>query len=274
MSGDGVGGVWLLATSASDLAELARAAAGGGPLTGVLVGAPVDDAGLDATAVGLERLDRVAVSAGQPVESAAAAVAGLVAAASPLVVASSREAGARVLLGACAARLGAPVLAGVTALAVVGAEARVTRGLWGGIVEQDEATAGPVALVLAGEPSGAEFVVGVGVGAADPAGLAAARGLADALGADLACTRPVAEGLGVLPRDRVVGASGRTVRPALYVAAGVSGQLHHVVGVRDAGTIVAVNTDPGAAIFALCDYGSVGEAAAVLRAITRALGAP
>lgn len=270
-------GVWLVATSASELAELALAAAGCGPLTGVLVGAGPEAGSPDAVSAeqaGLARLERVEPAPGAPVETCAAAVAELVAAADPTVVATSREPASRVLLGACAARLGAPALAGVTALTVDAAGARLTRETVGGLVEEELAASGPVAVVLAGRASGAERVVGVGVGAADAAGLTAAQALAGALGAELACTRPVAEGLGVLPRSQVVGASGRTVRPALYVAAGVSGQLHHMVGVRDAGTIVAVNTDPQAAIFAQCDLGIVGEAAVVLPAITRALGAP
>lgn len=267
-------GVWLVATSASGLAELAAAADGCGSLVGVLVEAHERGTPGAPGVAGLAQVERVAPAPGAPVESCAAEVAALVTAAEPLVVAASREPADRVLLGACAARLGAPVLAGVTALAVDATGVRLTRETVGGLVEEELTASGPVALVLAGRPAGAERVVGVGVGAADPAGLAAAEALADALGADLACTRPVAEGLGVLPRALVVGASGRTVRPTLYVAAGVSGQLHHMAGVRDAGTIVAVNSDPQAAVFAQCDLGIVGEAAVVLPAIARALGAP
>lgn len=109
--------------------------------------------------------------------------------------------------------------------------------------------------------------VGRGVTQAD---LPWVRAFADALGADLACSRPVADA-GWLPHDRYVGASGLHVAPELYVALGISGQLQHLSGVTGARTIVAVNTDPHAPIFALADHGIVGDVREVMPVLTRAL---
>lgn len=95
--------------------------------------------------------------------------------------------------------------------------------------------------------------------------------LAKALDAEIACSRPLAEGLGWLSRDRYIGVTGQHVHPDLYVAVGISGQLQHVVGCRDAGTVVVVNCDAKAPYFGECDYGIVGDLAQVVPALTAAL---
>lgn len=82
----------------------------------------------------------------------------------------------------------------------------------------------------------------------------------------------MAEGVGWLPKDSYVGVSGQTVKPDLYVAVGVSGQLQHMAGVREARTIVAINNDEHAPIFAHADYGVVGDLYEVLPALVTALG--
>ena len=84
------------------------------------------------------------------------------------------------------------------------------------------------------------------------------RRLAERLGGKLACTRPVFD-RGVLPFKLVIGQSGVVVKPKLYISFGVSGAVNHVTGFSDAGTVVAVNTDPDAAIFNYCTYGIVGD---------------
>ena len=115
-------------------------------------------------------------------------------------------------------------------------------------------------------------VVCVGMGLKKIDDLSLAGDLADALGAEMACTRPVAEDREWLPVERYIGISGVKVRPDLYVGLGVSGQVQHTIGIRDAKVIVGINTDPDATLFAVCDYAVVGslyEIAPLLAAAVR-----
>jgi electron transfer flavoprotein alpha subunit len=104
----------------------------------------------------------------------------------------------------------------------------------------------------------AEFVVAVGRGIEEEEHLDLAVELADALDATLAASRPVVDN-GWLPKNRQVGQSGTVVTPTVYLALGISGAVQHVAGMKGAGTIVAVNTDPNAPIFDVADYGVVGD---------------
>jgi electron transfer flavoprotein alpha subunit len=101
-------------------------------------------------------------------------------------------------------------------------------------------------------------IVSVGRGIKDEEHIALAKELADALGAELAASRPICDA-GWLPMDRQVGSSGQTVAPKLYLALGISGAIQHVVGMKGTRTIVAINKDPEAPIFELADYGIVGD---------------
>ena len=103
----------------------------------------------------------------------------------------------------------------------------------------------------------AEVVIGVGTGVA-PEEYEQLSPLAALLGAELGATRKVTD-RGWAPRSRQVGITGRSIAPRLYVALGLSGKFNHVVGVRAAGTILAVNRDPDAPVFAHCDIGIVGD---------------
>jgi len=107
--------------------------------------------------------------------------------------------------------------------------------------------------------SAARIVVGVGRGIARQEDLALVENLARVLGAEIACSRPIAEGVNWLPRERYLGVSGAVIKPDLYLAVGISGQVQHMVGVTDAKTIVAINKDKLAPIFAHADYGIVGD---------------
>lgn len=251
---------------------------------------------------------------GTPVEAYAPDVARIVAEAAPGAVFGSSEGAGRVMLGAIAALLQAPVLSGVTALERDGDQIGVTRSVFGGIAERrDLVTGGPAVIALAGgdisDPTGpavpavpveevtanalttgrltglrqkekapvnlraARTVVAVGRGLKAKDDLALITDLADAIGGELACSRPLAEGVHWIAKERNIGISGQQIAPGLYVAIGISGQLQHMVGVRDADVIVAVNSDKDALIFKQCDYGIVGDLYTVVPALTAALAA-
>ena len=221
---------------------------------------------------------------------------------------AGRDPASRVLLGAAAAALLAPVVTGVSGLSTDGDTTLVAAGVYGGIVRRTMAFAGPVGLLVedGGEvPSGATAapvtvmpsaplemrvmatetdrqpsadlgsasrVVGVGRGLKAREDLASVAALADALDAEVGCTRPLSEGLEWLSRDRYIGISGQHIAPQLYLAIGISGQLQHMAGVREAGTIVAINTDGSAPIAKDADYLVVGDLYQLVPAITAALG--
>jgi electron transfer flavoprotein alpha subunit len=124
-----------------------------------------------------------------------------------------------------------------------------------------------------GDLGGARVVVGIGRGLKAREDLAVVERLAAALGGEVACSRPLAEGHDWLTKDRYIGISGQHVAPDLYVAAGISGQVQHMVGVAGAKVVVAINSDADAPIFAQCDHGVVGDLYAVLPALAAALEA-
>jgi electron transfer flavoprotein alpha subunit len=103
----------------------------------------------------------------------------------------------------------------------------------------------------------AAVVIGVGTGVT-PEEYEELSPLAAVLGAELAATRKVTD-KGWAPRARQVGITGRSIAPRLYVAVGLSGKFNHMVGVRAAGTILAINADRAAPVFEHCDVGIVGD---------------
>jgi electron transfer flavoprotein alpha subunit len=241
-----------------------------------------------------------------PPEASAMALADVVAAAPPRVVLGGRHPGERVLLGAAAARLRAAVLTGARSVSADGDGAVVVNAVFGDIADETVAVSGPVALLLDGGPvpaasgeapieevtvaplgmkvietrmsgfdqvdlNAAHRVIGVGRGLKAKDDLAMIEELAQAAGAEIACSRPVAEGLNWMGKDRYIGSSGAHIAPQVYFAIGISGQLQHMVGVTGAETIVAINSDPNAAVFKESDYGLVGDLYQIVPAITGAL---
>jgi electron transfer flavoprotein alpha subunit len=103
-----------------------------------------------------------------------------------------------------------------------------------------------------------EIIVAVGRGIKSQENIALAQQLADALGADLAASRPICDS-DWLPIDRQIGSSGQTVAPKVYIALGISGAIQHIVGMKNSSTIVAINKDSEAPIFDIADYGIVGD---------------
>jgi len=240
-----------------------------------------------------------------PVEAYASAVADALGAASGAVLGASRP-GDRILLGAVAARLQAPVLSEASSLSADGNGLVARRTVSGGIALEGVVVAGPVAIVLDGGaippasgtapveevaavPLGmtvletsvsaleqvnlgaASRVVGIGRGLKAQADLAMIEALAGVCKAEVACSRPVAEGLDWLGKDRYIGVSGQHIAPEVYFAIGISGQLQHMVGVREATTIVAINSDSNAPVFKEADYCLVGDLYKIVPALTEAL---
>ncbi len=116
-----------------------------------------------------------------------------------------------------------------------------------------------------------DVVVAAGRGFAEEADLDLARELCDKIGAGLGCTRPLAEGNGWMPTESYIGVSGLMLSPKVYVAAGVSGQMQHMVGANRSGVIFAINKDENAPVFKQCDYGLVGDIKEVLPALNALL---
>ncbi|UCG36772.1 MAG: electron transfer flavoprotein subunit alpha/FixB family protein [Candidatus Bathyarchaeota archaeon] len=104
----------------------------------------------------------------------------------------------------------------------------------------------------------ADVIVAIGRGIKDSEEIPQVEDLANALGGVLACSRPIVD-KGWLPDDRQVGSSGKTVKPKLYIALGISGAFQHILGMKNSDLIVAVNKDPKAPIFGVADYGVVED---------------
>jgi electron transfer flavoprotein alpha subunit len=300
---------WIVVTGddqAGALVAIARPL--GGVVTAVVVGCrAVADA---AASAGPDEVVWYPVPEGTPAEACAATLAADAGAAAPRVLLSTADPAARVLLGAVAARLGAPTVSAVRTVTVEGdllvvdrdeAEGRVVEtvevaGPLAGIVEAaDEPAAGAghapvreaavaadgtlrVVATTASDATDAALataarVVGIGLGLRARDDLGLIERLAGALGAAVACSLPVAEDMRWLDGSHVVGSSTQQIAPQLYVAVGLSGQPQHMSGVRGAKAIVAINEDAQAPIFRHCDYGIVGDLYQVVPALTAALGA-
>jgi electron transfer flavoprotein alpha subunit len=104
----------------------------------------------------------------------------------------------------------------------------------------------------------AEIIVAVGRGIKEQKNIELAKQLAEALGGEIAASRPICDS-GWLPMDRQIGSSGQTVAPKLYLALGISGAIQHIVGMKGARTIIAVNKDSEAPIFEIADIAVVGN---------------
>lgn len=115
----------------------------------------------------------------------------------------------------------------------------------------------------------ADIVVAGGMGLQNAANFRLVRDLAAVLGGEYGCSRPVVQ-KGWLPADRQIGQTGKTIRPRLYIAAGISGAIQHRVGVEGADLIIAINTDPQARIFDFAHLGVVADALQILPALTEA----
>ena len=282
--------IWLI-TATPDISNLLDLASGLGPVTAVAVGTE---------AAGVDRLITIALD-NQPAEAAGPAVADAVTAGPGDIILIPNRSAERALAGAVAARLNAPVLSGVTAIG----ENSVTRSRYGGLVTETVSFTSPVVVVADGgmtpggdTPGGEPFtgelypavVTGESTAQADAVNLTAAKKIvavgrgfkaeedlklaedfARAIGAEIACSRPLSEGTEWLPRDRYIGITGQHVAPEVYVAIGISGQMQHTAGMVNSGTVIAINNDDKSLIFSQADYGIVGDLYEVLPELTKAL---
>lgn len=132
-------------------------------------------------------------------------------------------------------------------------------------VEFIEVSAGDVDITKA------EFLLSIGRGVEDKDDIPRFEQLADKLGATLSVSRPLVDA-GWMPSARQVGQSGKTVKPRVYLALGISGAVQHLAGMRNADTIIAVNTDPEAPIFGVAHYGAVADLFEVADELEQALG--
>jgi len=118
----------------------------------------------------------------------------------------------------------------------------------------------------------AEIIVSCGRGFKNKEDIKIVQELADVLkGKTVGCSRPIAADMKWLPEDHWIGLSGHKVKPKLYIAAGISGQIQHIAGMRDSGVVVAINKDPDALIFKSADYGIIGDLYEVLPKLTTAV---
>ncbi|MEC4183264.1 electron transfer flavoprotein subunit alpha/FixB family protein [Adlercreutzia sp. R21] len=117
----------------------------------------------------------------------------------------------------------------------------------------------------------ADVVVAGGRGFVEEADLDMLRAVASAIGAEVGCTRPLAEGVGWMPKESYIGVSGLMLAPKVYMGVGISGQMQHMVGVNRAQTVFAINKDKSAPIFKQCDWGIVGDLKTVLPALLQEL---
>jgi electron transfer flavoprotein alpha subunit len=133
------------------------------------------------------------------------------------------------------------------------------------VVKRSEKDAGAVDI------QGAEVLVCVGKGLSKQEDLKMVEELAQALGGLVACTKPLATDLKWLPESRIVGLSGKIGKPRLALCLGLSGQVQFAVGIREAKTIMAINTDPNAYIFQITDYGLIADLHQAVPKLTVAL---
>ena len=299
---------WIIVTEEKQVTALAAAAKGlNGKVTAAVVGSrALADA---AAAAGPDLVKWIETGQDLPAEACAGQVARMIAADAPRAVVGSATAQGRALAGATAARLGATLVPRGLRLSQEGERIRVERAdLDGRVIETvisgtpvvtfyggedleaaDFATAPiePVALEniadiklekieqAAGADAGitrAARVVSIGRGLKKKDDLSIIQALADALGAEIGCSMPIADDLGWIAQERYVGRSGQHITPELYMAIGIQGAPQHLEGIQGTKIVVGINNDPDALIFKAADYGILGDLYEVVPVLISTLG--
>lgn len=256
---------------------------------------------------GVDSVVRIPMSANQPAEALAPVAAEYISAravAGDVILAPDTPVG-RVCAAAAAVATSAPIFTSVRSIDTTDEGARVLLSRYGGLVDNEVEVNTPVVMISdggaecegvvpsqnieatgayavdvveekAGDSEGvalsaAERIVVAGRGFAEKEDLHLAEELADALDAELGCTRPLSEGIAWMDSARYVGISGAHIAPELYIGAGVSGQIHHTAGITGAKTIVAINEDSTAPIFEVADYAIIGDLYQILPALSAEL---
>ena len=129
--------------------------------------------------------------------------------------------------------------------------------LSGSIIAKIESLTRPAMATVRTTQAGGDIVVAAGWGARD--NLEKIKAFAESINADMATTRKAVDN-NIMPYSRQVGLTGKTVSPPVYIAIGISGAVHHIVGMQQAGTVIAINPDKDAAIFEYADYGILAKA--------------
>lgn len=292
---------WIIIADDVPFGSLATIAGGlDGRVTAVVAGSR--QRAKAAAVLGVDNVLWYATDDTTPVEAWAYVIADAAAEAKPRVVLGANAPGARVIVGAIAARLGAAITSSVMEVTLEGdqlvvkryiAEGRAvevlaTDGCFAGLIleggDESECSAAAAEIITAvnvkpgdslkvtathcdtggADLASADRVVGVGLGIGPKDNLALVEKLADALQAEIACTLPLCDDYRWFEHARVVGSSTQRISPRLYLAVGISGQPQHMMGVSGVKTIIAINNDPEAPIFNKCTYGIVGDLNTVL----------
>lgn len=176
----------------------------------------------------------------------------------PDAVLFASDSKSKALAGIIAARLSLGLCADCTELSVEEGQMIMYRpALSGSIIAKIKSLTLPVmASVRTSSDNSDNIIVGVGFGAKES--IQKAKALADSLGGTLSASRKMVDG-GFLPYDMQVGLTGKTVSPKVYIAIGISGAVHHIVGMERSGTVIAINSDKDAPIFDYADYGIITE---------------
>jgi len=304
-TGGAMGEVWVVVADEAWQAVLGVARRAGGAVTAAVVGSQQLAESVAAAGVPVVWVEPARDT---PAEAYAAGLAAQVAASHPALLVGGGDPAARTLLGAAATAAGARLVPGVLEV-TGGAPWTVRRAVLGGEVIETLAAPGPLAVIVASdeadEPEAvsggpgtvtkaapvpavmvvagtepapaasgvvdARVVVAFGRGVRARADVALVERLAQALGAEVGCSMPIADDLGWLDKARYVGRSGQHISPRLYLAVGISGAPQHLEGVRGAKVVAAINNDPKARIFRRADYGAVGDLYEVVPALIAAL---
>lgn len=259
----------------------------------------------EAKALGFDKVSWMPAEEDVPVEAFAPAVGRFAAESHAKILVSNDDPRARVLLGFAAGAVNASVVGSAIGFAEEAGGVAVDVQLANGEAIGRIASRNPIAAVFIGPdedmscsetadiqrvdaaPGAARIVgatkaagtglaaatriVGVGAGLSSKENLSKTDELAQTLGAEIACTLPACNDMHWYGPERVLGSSHNQAAPDLYIAVGISGSPNHTSGVRDAKTIVAINSDEGAPIFKVAKYGIVGDLNKIVPALTEAL---